>query len=113
MTPNPFEMFRGTAIHLTKSIGPASYGVGQVALNLPKAQLDLGMATELWSVDSRAVAESAADSMGLVKTCLRPYPQSWPEFLHFSREMESAAAEIKMLPRTEVVVHQHMIWLLY
>lgn len=113
MTPNPFEMFRGTAIHLTKSIGPASYGVGQVALNLPKAQLHLGMAAELWSVDSRAVAERAADSVGLAKTCLRPYPQSWPEFLHFSREMEAAAAEIKMLPRTEVVVHQHMIWLLY
>ena len=41
MTPNPFEMFRGTTIHLTKTIGLPSYGVGQVALNLPKAQLEL------------------------------------------------------------------------
>jgi hypothetical protein len=88
-------MFRGNSIQLTKTIGPASYGVGQVALNLPKAQLDLGMAAELWSVDSRAVAEKAADSVGLAKSCLRPYPQSRPGFLHYSREME-AAAEIKI-----------------
>jgi hypothetical protein len=31
-----------------------------VALNLPKAQLDLGMPVELWSVDPQAVAEKAA-----------------------------------------------------
>jgi hypothetical protein len=66
-----------------------------VALNLPKAQLDLGMPVELWSVDSRSVAERAADSVGLAKSCLRPYPQSWPWFLHYSREME-VAAEIKI-----------------
>jgi hypothetical protein len=66
-----------------------------VALNLPKAQLDLGMPVELWSVDSRSVAERAADSVGLAKSCLRPYPQSWPCFLHYSREME-VAAEIKI-----------------
>jgi hypothetical protein len=36
-----------------------------VALNLPKAQLDLGMPVELWSVDSRSVAERAPDSVGL------------------------------------------------
>jgi hypothetical protein len=39
-----------------------------VALNLPKAQLDLGMPVELWSVDSRSVAERAADSVGLAKS---------------------------------------------
>jgi lysophospholipase L1-like esterase len=56
-------------------------GVWLVALNLPKAQLDLGMPVELWSVDSRSVAERAADSVGLAKSCLRPYPQSWPWWL--------------------------------
>lgn len=106
-------MFLGTTIHLTKTIGPDSYGVGQVALNLPKAQCDLGMSAELWSVDSRAVAEKAADSVGLVKTCLRPYPQSWPGFLHYSREMEMDAVEMKTPPGTDIVLHQHMIWLLY
>lgn len=106
-------MFRGSSIHLTKTIGPASYGVGQVALNLPKAQLDLGMAAELWSVDSRAVAERGADSVSLAKSCLRPYPQSWPSFLHYSREMEAAAAKIQIQQGTVFVVHQHMIWLLY
>ena len=43
-----------------------------MALNLPKAQLDLGMSAELWSVDSLAVAEKAADAVGLAKSCLRP-----------------------------------------
>jgi hypothetical protein len=71
---------------------------------LPKAQLDLGMAAELWSVDSQAVAEKAADAVGLAKSCLRPYPQSWPGFLHYSREMEAAAAEIKMQQGTSCVV---------
>jgi hypothetical protein len=41
------------------------------------------------------VAEKVADSVGLAKSCLRPYPQSWPWFLHYSREME-VAAEIKI-----------------
>jgi glycosyltransferase involved in cell wall biosynthesis len=100
-------------IHLTKTIGPSSYGVGQVALNLPKAQLDLGMAAELWSVDSQVVAETSADSVGLDKSCLRPYPRSWPGFLHYSREMEAAAAKIQIQQGTAFVVHQHMIWLLY
>ena len=66
-----------------------------MALNLPKAQGDLGMPAELWSVDSRAVAERAADSVGLAKSCLRPYLQSRPGFLQYSREME-VAAEIKI-----------------
>jgi hypothetical protein len=50
---------------------------------------------EIWSVDSRSVAERAADSVGLAKSCLRPYVQSRPGFLHYSREME-VAAEIKI-----------------
>ena len=100
-------------IHLTKTVGSTSFGVGQVALNLPKAQVDLGMPAELWSVDSRAVAERAADSVGLAKSCLRPYQQSWPGFLHYSREMEAAAAQRIIQPATALVVHQHMIWLLY
>lgn len=112
--PLPLKLMGNTLIiHLTKTIGLTSYGVGQVALNLPKLQCDLGMAAELWSVDSRAVAEKAADCVGLAKSCLRPFPQSWPGFLHFSREMEAVAAEIKILPGTALVVHQHMIWLLY
>lgn len=100
-------------IHLTKTIGPTSYGVGQVALNLPKAQCELGMLAELWSVDYQSVAERAADSVGLAKSCLRPYPQSWPGFLHYSREMEMATAKIKIPTGMDLVVHQHMIWLLY
>jgi hypothetical protein len=83
-----------------------------VALNLPKAQLDLGMPVELWSVDSRSVAERAADSVGLAKSCLRPYPQSWPGFLHFSREMEAAAAEIKMQPGIAFVVLEKTLWVI-
>lgn len=99
-------------IHLTKTIGPSSYGVGQVALNLPKAQLDLGMTAELWSVDSRSVAEKAADSVGLARSYLRPYPQSRPEFLHYSREMEAAAAEIKIPMGIAFVVLEKTLWVI-
>jgi hypothetical protein len=105
-------MLHFVKIHLSKTIGPASYGVGQVALNLPKAQLDLGMAAELWSVDSLAVAEKAADAVGLAKSCLRPYPRSWPGFLHYSREMEVAAAEVKMQPGIAFVVLEKTLWVI-
>jgi hypothetical protein len=83
-----------------------------VALNLPKAQLDLGMPVELWSVDSRSVAERAADSVGLAKSCLRPYPQSRPGFLHYSREMEVATAEIKIQQGIAFVVLEKTLWVI-
>ena len=100
-------------MHLTKTVGPTSYGVGQVALNLPKAQGDLGMVTELWSVDSREVAERAADLVALDKTCMHPCAMSWPSFLHYSRAMEAEVGGMNIQPRSDLVVHQHMIWLLY
>jgi len=104
-------MFNGTAIHLTKSIGPASYGVGQVALNLACAQDVGGMRTELWSLDSQGVAERAADEVNLRREVVRSFFQSKPGFLYFSKDMETAARGTTFKP--PVVVHQHMIWLLY
>jgi glycosyltransferase involved in cell wall biosynthesis len=100
-------------IHLTKTIGPNSYGVGQVALNLPKAQDEMGIDVELWSVDSESVAQDAALAVGLDKSVCRSFPQSWPGFLHYSREMEKEARLLRVETGQAIIIHQHMIWLLY
>ena len=100
-------------IHLTKTIGPNSYGVGQVALNLPKAQDEMGIDVELWSVDSQSVAQDAALAVGLDKSVCRSFPQSWPGFLHYSREMEKEARLLRVETGQAIIIHQHMIWLLY
>jgi glycosyltransferase involved in cell wall biosynthesis len=106
-------MFHGKTIHLTKTIGPDSYGVGQVALNLPKAQAEMGMGVELWSVDSESVAQDAALGVRLDKSVCRAFPQSWPGFLHYSREMEKEARLLRLDANQAIILHQHMIWLLY
>jgi len=106
-------MFHGKSIHLTKTIGIGSYGVGQVALNLPKAQKELGMDVQLWSVDSQSVAHDAALAVGLDKSVCRASPPSWPRFLHRSKEMEKVARSLRVEAGQSIVLHQHMIWLLY
>jgi hypothetical protein len=63
-------------------------------------------------VDHQAVAEKVADSVGLAKSCLRPYPQSRPGFLHYSREMEVATAEIKIQQGIAFVVLEKTLWVI-
>jgi len=103
-------MYKGTIVHITKSIGPTSYGVGQVALNLSKAQDEAGLSPELWILDEMAVAVNAARDSNVRTRILRPFTPSRPRILGYSRDMEQAARDIKI--SGGIVVHQHMIWLL-
>jgi glycosyltransferase involved in cell wall biosynthesis len=105
-------MFKGPVIHLTTNIGPTSFGVGQVAAYLPKAQAMLGMQPELWVLDQREVAARAAQSAGLGESMLKCFPQSRPHFLKYSHEMEVAARRFPSAVTRQTVVHQHMIWML-
>lgn len=106
-------MFKGTSVHVTKSIGPSSYGVGQVAVHLVKAQLNSGFDSVLWTLDPPQIAAQAAATVDLPFEAVSTFEKSWPEFLCFGRTMEARARQMGMRVDGGLVVHQHMIWLLY
>lgn len=99
------------AIHLTRSVAPSSYGLGQVALNLSREQTELGIVSSIWTLDGSDAAGKAAAGAGLALESVRGFAQARPGFLGFSREMERAARGFHW--QGNVVVHQHMIWQLY
>src|ERR1035441_4556694 len=79
------------AIHLTRSVAPSSYGLGQVALNLSREQTELGIVSSIWTLDVSDAAGKAAAGAGLALESVRGFAQARPGFLGFSREMERAA----------------------
>ena len=94
-------------VHLIPSVGPRSFGVGSVALDLTRELNSEGCATEIWCLDSNADCEWAATSSGLQLGKIRRFEGSWPGRLMWSMEMERnanrASASIS-------IVHQHAIW---
>jgi glycosyltransferase involved in cell wall biosynthesis len=94
-------------VHLIHSVGPASFGLGPVALNLAREQALLGNHAEVWSLDGDGDRKWAADSSGVRFESLRGFPSSVPHTLRWSREMERQAhAEAARIS----VLHLHNLW---
>jgi glycosyltransferase involved in cell wall biosynthesis len=94
-------------LHLIPSVGPGSFGLGQVAMNLVREQNRLGRNAAVWSLDNEADRQWAADSFGVSIDRIRRFSPSRPNILKWSRDMERAAGqEAKDIS----VVHQHAIW---
>lgn len=60
-------------IHAVPSIGPRSFGLGRVATDLAKAQIELGCRAEVWCLDGHEGAEWGAKVMGLPMDCVRRF----------------------------------------
>ncbi|MFZ2360456.1 MAG: glycosyltransferase [Anaerolineae bacterium] len=95
------------ALHITASIGRGSFGLGQVAVNLAKAQNDLNADARIWCLDSDAQIAWAITLPSLERSTVTAFPCLGPSRLGFGPAMLSAArsdgADVD-------VVHQHGIW---
>lgn len=94
-------------LHISSSIGRESYGLGQVVVNLTKAQNDLGADARIWCLDPEEQVDWAIKLPGLARNKVRNYCRFSPAKLGFSQAMLSAA---RSDARDFHVVHQHGIW---
>jgi glycosyltransferase involved in cell wall biosynthesis len=96
-----------TTLHLVPSIGPKSFGVGPVVVNLAAQQNRLGCGAEIWCLDAVADAQRAATTAGLDGSRVTTFRVVGPHRLGLSPSMERAAAD----RASEFdIVHQHGIW---
>src|ERR1035441_4307448 len=95
-------------IHVAPTIGPRSFGVGRVATDLAKAQIELGCRVEVWCLDDHEGAEWGARAAGLPMDCVRRFSCSGFVPPGFSYELIRAAN--KGLLEGCQIIHQHGIW---
>jgi glycosyltransferase involved in cell wall biosynthesis len=95
-------------VHLINSVGPLSFGLGPVAVNLAKEQIALGEASSIWCLDDRKIIEWAAKANDLTLSAFQPYRPAGPGMLGLSFTMEKAARTTDNA--TIDIVHQHCIW---
>ena len=94
-------------LHNTLAVGKTSMGIGQVALNLAKAQCETGCSVRIWSQDHADAHKWAAATSGLSERQIVTFPKFGFARLGFSRAMLSAAT--KNSDHFDIV-HQHGIW---
>ncbi len=94
-------------LHITPSVAPQSYGLGQVAINLVKAQRKLSQHAVAWCLDSEHERLAATERWGLAPDALRSFKRVGPELTRWSPELLRAA---KNEGQQFDVVHQHGIW---
>lgn len=95
-------------VHVIPSVGPGSFGIGPVALNLAQEQNSLGFSADIWCLDAQQDISWAAESVGLPVGRIRTFRRSGPGFIGYSCEMAHAAFEYANPLST--VIHQHGIW---
>jgi len=94
-------------VHNIYSVGPGSFGLGPVALNLAREQNHFGIQADIWCVDSEQDRQWAAESSRLAVDRIRRFDIFGPRMLNFSPAMERhAVREAESIS----VVHQHALW---
>lgn len=94
-------------LHNLPGIGKASMGPGQVALNLAKAQHDLGCQTKIWCCGVEDDVSWAAESTGINRSQISLFPAVSVLSFTFSKAMLDAT---KSNAEGFHVVHEHGIW---
>jgi glycosyltransferase involved in cell wall biosynthesis len=95
-------------MHVAFSVGPASFGLGSVVLNLAREQRDRAITAEVWCTDTWQDVDWASGSSGVPVATIRHFPVVGPRRLAFSPAMERAAKETQS--GDVAVVHQHGLW---
>ena len=95
-------------MHGIFSVGPASFGLGAVALNLCRAQREQKCSSEVWCLDSVEDVKWAALTSGLSLERIRRFPCIGSKALGYSLSMERLATGA--IGREFDIVHQHCIW---
>ena len=96
-------------LHNIYSVGPGSFGLGAVALNLCREQNALGSHAAIWCHDTDQDAVWAESSGCLPPGRIRQFDCVGPSSIRFSPAMMHAA--IGSEGRAFDVVHQHCLWL--
>lgn len=94
-------------IHITPSVGPGSFGLGPVALNLCREQIDLGKDSSIWCLDTESDIQWASSASVLSAGSIRSFPMTGPRILRLSLEMERTARRELL---RDAIIHQHAIW---
>lgn len=94
-------------LHTLYSVGPKSFGLGPVALNLCREQNNLGQTAEIWCVDNRDDRDWATENSGFPSSLLSGFSTVGPRKLYFSPAMEKAAIA---RGGEYSIVHQHALW---
>ena len=94
-------------LHNLPGIGKTSMGPGQVALNLAKAQHELGCQTKIWCCGDASDIKWATESTCINRSQIPLFPSVSALNFTFSKAMfDSAKSNVEGFH----VVHQHGIW---
>ncbi len=94
-------------VHIIPNVGPKSFGLGPVALNLVREQCKLGHDAVIWCLDSNRDRRWAAETNGLNLDCIRNFPVTPPDHIRWSYAMvKTARRESGRI----TVLHQHALW---
>lgn len=94
-------------LHNTQSVGRKSFGLGQVALNLAKAQTEMGFVSKIWCQDSKEDILWAVESIGISENQIKSYSSVNFARIPYSHAMMSA---VKTNGDGFSIIHQHGIW---
>lgn len=97
---------RISILHNIPGVGQASFGLGQVALNLAKAQEESGCVIRIWCHDQTPDVKWASGFSGISETQIKSFPANFVR-LGYSQAMISAA---KNSSDRFDIIHQHSIW---
>jgi glycosyltransferase involved in cell wall biosynthesis len=104
--PEVTELFG--VLHVTPSVETASFGLGEVVLNLTREQNNQGCEARIWCMSPVEEIDRISASCKLSRDWLRSFPPIGPPRVAFSPSMIRATASLRASQGH--VVHQHGIW---
>lgn len=97
-----------TAIHISKSVGRRSFGLGAIAFSVAKAQLRHGWDTRVWSLDSVSDVTAQPESNGFPLERVRTFEGIGPGTWGWSYRLQVAVSSFE--DTAGCIMHQHGIW---
>ena len=94
-------------LHIVPSVGPQSYGLGQVAVNLVKAQQALQQKSEIWCLDSQEIINKVIIDNNLSKGSIKGFRCFGKGSYRVSIKL---FAELFKTRNDFQIIHQHGIW---
>lgn len=95
-------------VHTTCDIGPTSFGIGPVVLQILRTQIQLGHQASLWCLSTEEDVAWASTTNDLDADAIIRFRSQGPDRLAWSPAMERAAMDPD---RSRVdIVHQHSLW---
>lgn len=95
-------------LHNIYTVGPGSFGLGPVALNLVAEQSRLGYDSKIWCLDSEMDRKWAATNSGISVDSIKSFKSNCPRMVGLSFDMENSTKGTE--GRNISVVHQHALW---